>query len=184
MTNLIPGVTLGHLITEPSACKHFYVGDQAAKEKQRADKQLTSSKQQLASPPRSESRAGGPRRKQERNTPRTNTPRTNTQGAGSASGLTPEQIVTLRAQGIVKYSGPPGNRIPAIADILEANGPSGLSRICVMAIFTGRYCRWGAHCKQKHIKRFSDFTPANKTKFLAYVQAHAHVELTQPGTNA
>jgi hypothetical protein len=53
-----------------------------------------------------------------------------------------------------------------------------------MAIFTGRYCRWGADCKQKHIKRFSDFTPANKTKFLAYVQAHAHVELIQPGTNA
>jgi hypothetical protein len=75
MTNLIPGVTLGHLITEPSACKHFYVGDQAAKEKQRADKQLTN---QLASPPRNESRAGGPHREQERNAPLTNTPRTNT----------------------------------------------------------------------------------------------------------
>jgi hypothetical protein len=141
---------------------------------------------QLASQPRNESRTGGPRREQERNTPRsTNTPRTNTQGAGPASGLTPQQIVTLKAQGIVKYSGPPTNRIPAIADILEANGPSsGFSRICVLAIFTGRYCRWGADCKQKHIKRFSDFTPANKTKFLAYVQARAHVELTQPGTNA
>jgi cell division protein FtsN len=73
MTNLIPGVTLGHLITKPSACKHFYIGDQAAKEKQRADKQLAN---QLVSPPRNESRAGGPRREQERNTPHTNTPRT------------------------------------------------------------------------------------------------------------
>jgi hypothetical protein len=41
MTNLIPGVTLGHLITEPSACKHFYVGNQAAREKHCADEQLT-----------------------------------------------------------------------------------------------------------------------------------------------
>jgi hypothetical protein len=36
--NLIPAVTLGHLFTEPSACKHFYLGDQANKEKQRAKK--------------------------------------------------------------------------------------------------------------------------------------------------
>jgi hypothetical protein len=83
MTNLIPGVTLGHLITKPSACKHFYVGDQAAKEKQRADKQLTN---QLASQPRNESHTGGPRHEQERNAPRTNTPRTNTQGAGPTLG--------------------------------------------------------------------------------------------------
>lgn len=181
MNNLIPGVTLGHLLTEPSACKHFYLGDQANKEKQRAEKLLAN---QLTNQQRNENRTGGPRREQERSNPRNNT-RPNTQGTGgAASSLTPEQIVTLKAQGIVKYSGPANTRLPAIADILEANGASGLSRICVMAIFNGRHCRWGAECKQKHIKRISDFTPANKTKFLAYVQAQPHVELTQPGTNA
>ena len=40
MSNLIPGLTLGHLIIEPVPCKALYFEDQSTKERSRAAKQV------------------------------------------------------------------------------------------------------------------------------------------------
>ena len=185
MNNLIPGMTLGHFIIEQVACRHFYRDESVIRDRRRAD---TTGQERISSTPRTDSRTGGARRDEPRNPPRTNNCTATTSPSGTTShtapDLTQEQITIQKGQGLLKYTGPANTRIPGLTDVLELNGTSGLSRICISALYLGRYCRWGSTCKQKHIQRISDFTAPNKAKFLAYIQAQAHVDLAQPGTTA
>jgi hypothetical protein len=183
MKNLLQGAGVGHLEPEPAACKNFYIEDQATKDRNRAEHQAL----QRSTNQRSEGRNTGTRRDEARDTNsrsnnRTNNSGNNTAASGGASTISDEQVVILKRQGLIKWTGT-GSRVPPIP-ILEMNGSSGLSRICMPTIVQGKYCRWGDACKQKHIKRLGDFTAPNKVKFVAYVQAQGQVELAQSGTNA
>jgi hypothetical protein len=54
--------------------------------------------------------------------------------------------------------------------------------ICMMYITRERFCRYEDNCKQKHIKRMTDFTPDNKTKFKNFIQDHTHFQMATTGT--
>jgi hypothetical protein len=196
MNNLIPGMIMGHLIMEPLACKFFYSPAVAAR-------------QALGATQRNDGlRAGsGSRRDEARPSARNNNNNNNNNGNGNnnnnnsngnnnnnnnssnnnsrndAPELSTDQIATLKGQGLLKYNGT-DRRIPPITNILEMNGSAGLVRLCTMTIYKDRFCRWGVHCKQKHVKRLSDLTSANKAKLVAYVNAQPHIEMVQTGTSS
>ncbi len=186
MNNIIPGMTLGHLIVESRACSNFYIEDQATKDKHRAERQA----QERTTATRSTQRdLAGPRLvTPSRNSTSTsnsnnNSNNNNNNRNNAAPELSPEQVAILKGQGVLKYTGST-HRMPQILDILEMNGSFGLSRVCMTFITKDRYCRWGAACRQKHIKRTGDLTGPNKAKLTAFVNAQPTFEFAQSGTSS
>jgi hypothetical protein len=169
---LIPGMTLGAFVIEPVACSLFSVEDRATQDKRRSDRN-----------PRDDSavrNAAMGRRDEGRAPPRDN-PRTDTRTPGTLHNPPSIRIATLKAAGLVHYSGP--GRIPTPNNILELNGSSGLTRICMMFLTRERYCRYEDTCNQKHIKRLADLTPENQTKFQDFVRDHSQLRMAPSGTN-
>ena len=199
MNNVIPGMTLGHLIIESRACSHFYIEDQATKDKRRAERQAQ--ERTLATRPTQRDFTGS-RRDETRTSHRNSNSNSysNSNGNGNSNSnsnnnnnnsnsnsnsnnnrnnaapeLSPEQVAILKGQGVLKYTGPPNSRMPPILDILDLNGSSGLSRICMSFITKDRCCRWGTSCRQKHTRRTGDLTGPNNLKLTAFVNHSPHL---------
>ena len=180
MNNMIPGMTLGPFVIEPVACGLFHPKDRVTKDKRQPDKKPKDDPAAARTSGRTDGpRNGSGRRDDGRTTTRDN-PRTDTRSPNAPPDLPAARITTLKAAGLVKYSGP--GRVPHPVDILELNGSSGLTRICMMYITRERFCRYEDNCKQKHIKRMADFTPENKTKFQNFIQNHTHFQMATTGT--
>ena len=179
MNNLLPQGALGHLHMEPLRCRNFYIEDNTSRDRHHVERQV---QEQSSAGPGNEGRNGGQRRDEAR-TPSRNNDRTNSGNNNTTTGEAPDiseaQATILKNQGVIKWTG--NGRVPINRDILEMNGQSSLSKLCMMAITHVRYCRWGDACKQKHIRRTSNLLAApNKAKLLAFVQNTNHVELATP----
>jgi hypothetical protein len=154
MDNMIPGMTLGPFVIKPAACGLFHTKDRAAKDKRQPDEKLNDDPAAARTLGHTKGRTGSGRRDYGRTPSRDNT-RADTRSPNALSDLPAARITTLKAAGLVKYSGP--GRVPHPVDILELNGSSGLTRICMMYITREQFCRYEDNCKQKHIKRITDF---------------------------
>jgi hypothetical protein len=172
MNNLIPDMTLGVFVIEPAVCRKFYAADNTDSAKPTDNKKSPA-----------KVREDAPRNNEGRNGNRRDTGRAS---ANNATRTLPEisqaQIDVLKSKGLIKWTGDARGRIPHPVNILEANGPAGLSKICMMFVVRDRYCRFGADCKLKHIAGLRDFTAANKAKFQAFVGNHNLMELANAGT--
>jgi hypothetical protein len=117
MNNMIPGMTLGPFVIEPVACGLFHTKVRAAKDKRQPDKKL---KDDPAAPRASgctEGRTGSGRRDDGCTPSRDNT-RTNTRSPNAPPGLPAARITTLKAVGLLKYSGP--GRVSHPVDLLDS----------------------------------------------------------------
>jgi hypothetical protein len=153
MNNMNTGMTLSPFVIQPVACGLFHPKDRVTKDKRQPDKKLKVYPAAARTSGCTERRNGSGRRNDGRTTPHDN-PRTNTRSPNAPPDLPAARITTLKAAGLVKYYGP--GRVPHPVDILELNGSSGLTRICMMYITRERFCRYKDNCKQKHIKRMLD----------------------------
>jgi hypothetical protein len=109
MNNMIPGITLGPFVIEPVACGLFHPKDRVTKDKRQPDKKLKDDPAAARTSGRTEGRNGSGRRDDGRTTTRDN-PRTDTRSPNAPPNLPAARITTLKAAGLVKYSGP--GRVP------------------------------------------------------------------------
>jgi hypothetical protein len=97
--------------------------------------------------------------------------------------FTQEEIDELKTKGLIKWNGERGH-IPQPVDILELNGASGLTKLCMTFICRKKFCLYGDTCRLKHVRSWRDLTAENKTKLKAWVNTHVEFALVTPnGTN-
>jgi hypothetical protein len=111
MNNMIPGMTIGPFVINPVACGLFHTKDRAAKDKRQPDKKLKDDPAAARTSGRTEGRTGSGRRDDGRTPSRDNT-RSDTRSPNAPSDLPAARITTLKAAGLVKYSGP--GRVPSL----------------------------------------------------------------------
>jgi hypothetical protein len=149
MNKMVPNMTLGPFVIEPITCSLCYTKDRATKDKRQQSNKKLKDDPAARNTGCTEGRTGSGRRDDSRVPSRDNT-RTDTGSPGAPPDLLAAWIPTLKAAGLIKYSG--SGRIPHPVDILELCISLGMTSICMMYITRERQRCYEDNCKQKHIK--------------------------------